>query len=302
MKYILSTILITVFLNSCISKIERNKYTSIEVDPTLTLEKKILQFKDSLKNGSDSIAFLFKVAIYHTINKENDSAFKYLYLATNMDTTGELFENGAFYNLFKDPRWALLEQLVFNKEFKKLKIKDTNTVKALWRGKIIDQSYFTEISFYDRKLGYGNRISDSLFRLRGKATPKMLLYALKLIDSIGWPKESEYTKRGGRAVFLLLQHSTDSIMKKYLPLLEAACKNSEADCFDYARMKDRVLISMHKPQLYGTHYDKYDEKTNTYVLCLTEDTMNTDKRRAALGLESLKAYYKTDKIYYSKTY
>ncbi len=295
-------ILLSIILKSCISDTNIKTNTQLSVDPEITLEKKIRQFKDSLKLNPNNSAFLFKIAAYHAINKENDSSFKYLNLATKIDSTGELFENGEFYTLFNDSRWLELEKYVFNKEFKKLKLKDTHAVKELWRCKIKDQSYYTEVSFYERKLGYGNRISDSIFRLRGKVTPGALLFVLKLIDKIGWPSITEYTARGSAAVFYLIQHSNDSIMRKYLPLLETACKKKEANYEYFAKMKDRILLHAKKPQLYGTHYDGYDEKNNNYTLSPTEDTLNLDKRRAEIGLEPIKKYYKATKISYSTNF
>ncbi len=293
-------LILSSYFYSCHNRI--NDAAQVPVEPNLSLNDLINEYKDSIKLKGVRSQFLYKIASYLVIKKEIDSAFSYIDKGVELDTSAYLFDNGAFYALLKDKRWNGVEQKIFNKEFPKYTIKDTNVVKELWRGMIKDQSYFTEIiEFYSRKYGEDCKACDSIWKLRGKVTPIILIYTTRLIDTIGhWVNKSEYTNRGSKLAFLTIQHSNDSIRRRYLPLLEAACKRNEADYIDFARMKDRILLTANQLQIYGTQSYSFDKLTNTCIIEPTLDTLNLDKRRAQIGLEPMHVYYGSNLIYFRK--
>jgi hypothetical protein len=291
--HIISLLFILIACHAPINK-KNKRYTIL--DTTIALDQYISQYQDSLVQSTNTINTLFEMAGHYAIINQNDSAFKYLKWATELDTDALLFNYGDLYTLMQDKRWNTIEQTTFNKALPKYKVNDTNTVKALWRIKLIDQCYYTVIHFYERKYSPEYSGHDSLWQLRLKAIQPNIQYVTHLIDKIGWPKRSEYTKKGSKAVFYALQHSNDSIISHYLPLLAAACQAKEADWDDYAHMVDRILVFNNHEQIYGTHYAYKSDTTNTVYLMPTKDTINLDKKRKILGLKPIKIHYKTQKI------
>ncbi len=295
LKLVKTTLLLFIFV-ACHAPINKKNKSSTVLDPAITLDQSINDYKDSLVQSTNKINALFEIAGHYAIVSQNDSAFKYLEIAEQLDTNALLFNYGDLYTLMHDKRWDVIEQTAFNEALPKYKVKDTSIVKALWRIKLIDQCYYTAIHFYERKYSPEYSGHDSLWQLRLKAIQPNIQYITKLIDKIGWPKRSEYTKKGSKAVFYALQHSNDSIISHYLPLLTAACQSKEADWDDYAHMVDRILVFNNHEQIYGTHSTNELRAANTVYLMPTKDTINLDKRREILGLKPIKIYYKTEKI------
>jgi hypothetical protein len=292
----ISTVLFLFTSAACKSPTSNKSKAHTILDTSVSIDKLINGYKDSLQHSINRINALFEIASHYAIISQNDSAFKYLTSAAELDTDALLFNYGDLYTLMQDERWKAIEQTTFNKALSKYKVKDTTIVKALWRIKLIDQCYYTTIHFYEKKYSPEYSGHDSLWLLREKAIQPNIQYITQLIDKIGWPKKSEYTKKGSKAVFYALQHSTDSIISKYLPLLTAACQANEADWDDYAHMVDRILVFNNHEQIYGTHYAYESNTTDTIYLMPTKDTINLDKRRNVIGLKPIKAYYKTEQI------
>ncbi len=273
----------------------------IRIDTSLSFSKYIRDYKALLKKDTNAIKVVYQIAGYYAIIDLKDSAFYYLNSAIRKDTNHLLFNYGEFHTLMKDSRWQALERKSFDKLFCKYKAADTNMIKTLWRAKIIDQCYYTEIFFYEKKYPAKHKIHDSIWQLRKKTIQPHTNIILKFIDENGWPSISKYTKNGSKAAYLTIQHSNDSIIKKYLPIIEKACKIKEAEWDDYAHMKDRTLLFNGKKQYYGTHYEWYDESTNTYYLKPIEDVTNLNLRRSAIGLMPLIQYYDSAQIVFSET-
>ncbi len=278
----------------------KSKFTT-KIDTSLSISKYIQDHKLLLKKDTNASKVLYQIAGYYAIMALKDSAFYYLNKATRKDTNHLLFDYGEFYPLMKDSRWLALERKSFDKVLCKYNPTDTNMIKTLWRAIIIDQCYYTEIFFYEKKYPAGHKIHDSIWQLRKKTILAHTKIILKFIDENGWPIISRFSKSGSKAAYLTIQHSNDSIIKKYLPIIEKACKINEADWDDYAHMKDRSLLFSGKKQYYGTHYEWYDESTNTYYLKPIEDITNLNLRRSAIGLMPLIQYYDSAQIVFSET-
>jgi hypothetical protein len=85
----------------------------------------------------------------------------------------------------------------------------------------------------------------------------------------------------------VIQYSSNELQKKYLSLIEVECKNKEAEWQSYALMKDRILVSEKKPQIYGSQVT-FNNAKQQYELFPLADPPHVDKRRESVGLPPLK--------------
>lgn len=108
-----------------------------------------------------------------------------------------------------------------------------------------------------------------------------------IIAEHGWPGKSLVGPEGAKAAWLITQHGTldTAFMAHALPLLEEAVKEGEAEGWCYAYLKDRVLTSAGKPQIYGTQHD-FDDNGIAFPLPIT-DPDKVDTLREAVGLGPL---------------
>lgn len=108
-----------------------------------------------------------------------------------------------------------------------------------------------------------------------------------IVARVGWPGKSLVGDDGASAAWLILQHSTPELMKRCLPLVEAAVDRGEASRSELAYLTDRILVIDGKPQRYGTQL----VRTETgLVPAPIEDETHVDARRAAVGLGPLSDY------------
>jgi hypothetical protein len=253
----------------------------------------IVEFKRAFNVESANQTILYNLACTYSIVKNSDSAFKYLNLALVKDSSSQVLTDPDFYNLVGDKRWSMIEEMQASKlrhKASRHKSASLSLAMRLWRIQMLDQALYSEIDITNKKYGNKSRQSDSLWKIKERINESNLVVIRKLLDTEGWPRKSE-AGSAASAVFLVIQHSNDKTQKRYLSLLEKAFKAGEADWQDYALMKDRVLVSEKKPQLYGSQLT-YDEKTQKYKLYPTADPKNVDKRRAKFGMMPLNIYVK----------
>jgi hypothetical protein len=112
----------------------------------------------------------------------------------------------------------------------------------------------------------------------------------KLIDTNGWPGRSLVGDEGCAAAWLVLQHSLPdpALMRRALPLLEAAVRAGEAPPAQLAYLTDRIRTLQGQLQIYGTQHD-WDDSGQMSPLP-TEDVADLEARRSALGMESQAAH------------
>lgn len=119
-----------------------------------------------------------------------------------------------------------------------------------------------------------------------------------IIDQYGWPGKSLVGKEASKAVFLVIQHASLEIQRKYLPQFREPVTKGESSSSNLAYLEDRILMREGKPQLYGTQIitDNAGQKKfyNIY------DEVNVDERRLKIGLGPLAEYGKRFNIDYKK--
>lgn len=243
-----------------------------------------------LKPGDD-FSELYNYAAALSIDYQIDSAFKYLQFAMLQDTSPAPFCNPDFLNLRKGKLWDGFEtnlialiQKKFNTPYK-----DVDYAKRLWYMEATDQAYYDCINLADSKTGKNSTVVRALWTLKEKLNDENQKELVQLIETKGWPKKSVVGQRASGAAFLVIQHSDADKQKKYLPIIEKLCKESEASWESYALMYDRIQTSDNKPQKYGSQV-RYNAQTNTYELFPLLDETKVDEWRKEVGLGSLAEY------------
>jgi hypothetical protein len=109
----------------------------------------------------------------------------------------------------------------------------------------------------------------------------------EILTKHGWPGQSLVGRHGAAAAWLILQHaiSSPSLMRRALPLLQAASQLGEVEAQHVALLEDRICIWENRPQRYGTQYD-WDEngEMNPFPIANIEQV---DELRRSVGLDSL---------------
>jgi len=234
---------------------------------------------------------IYNYACALSITRQADSAFKYLNIAVNMDTSAVALTDPDFLYLMENPKWGAFENRLISMIEKKFKnpYKDRDYAKKLWKMQALDQAYYSDIDIAEKKIGMNSTVVISLWDLKEKINKQNQIELEQLIEAKGWPKISEVGGMAAGAAFLIIQHSDNEKQKIYLPVIKKLCEQKEADWQSYALMYDRIQTNDNKPQKYGSQV-KYNEQTKKYELFPLEDEAKVDEWRKEVGLGSLSEY------------
>ena len=116
-----------------------------------------------------------------------------------------------------------------------------------------------------------------------------LIQIEKIINEFGWLGKDIIGTKGNATLFLVIQHSNQKTLEKYLPVMRDAVKNGKAYPSDLALLEDRVALGQGKKQIYGSQIIT-DDKTKKPTIAPIENEEEVDKRRAEVGLEPLAEY------------
>jgi hypothetical protein len=136
---------------------------------------------------------------------------------------------------------------------------------------------------------------DQNMRISNNYDPKVdrqnLTKVISLIENCGMPTTKEVSKKQIKAIWLVFQHADNKNRKKYFPLLKKSAENGDLNRSNIALMEDRILMRDGKPQIYGSQIS-INEETEEWELYTLEKPETVDKRRAEVGLGTLKEYVK----------
>ena len=124
---------------------------------------------------------------------------------------------------------------------------------------------------------------DSVNRIHKNVLDSIIkIYGYPGFDLVGESGESDF--------WVMVQHADFDVdfQESVLPMLKEEIDKNNANGSHYGLLTDRVLKNNNKPQLYGTQVD-YNEFGQAYIKSL-QDSLNANKRRKALGMESLQSY------------
>ena len=112
-----------------------------------------------------------------------------------------------------------------------------------------------------------------------------------LLDKYGWPPKAYIGERGNHTIANVIQHSSNSVKMKYVPLMKQAVKDGQLHPRWLVRTQDRLATSRGELQIYGGQVKYYPELGRIDVWPVY-DPANVDKRRAEIGLGPLADHLK----------
>lgn len=140
----------------------------------------------------------------------------------------------------------------------------------------------------------------AVFEKQGEIDRKNMARLEEIIQRHGWPGKSLVGEEASNAAFLILQHSTLSLQKKYFPLLKDGVARGEVSAGDAALLEDRIRVGGGKKQFYGSHVHSGPETGWKLELYPIEDEDHVDERRARVGLPPLAEYLKEFGLEYKR--
>jgi hypothetical protein len=113
-------------------------------------------------------------------------------------------------------------------------------------------------------------------------------YLRKLVETHGWPMQSDVGTDASQAAWLLIQHGDhDSAFQAHCLSLMKALPANEVSSAHVAYLEDRVCVNQGQPQLYGTQFYQEGDFFGPRPI---DDVENLEARRKAAGLEPFSDY------------
>lgn len=137
-----------------------------------------------------------------------------------------------------------------------------------------------------RKRDQQNRSNEILLEI----DRKNLEIVVSILETCGMPTLKQVERKHLTTIWLVLQHGDHYHRKKYFPYIEKAIKDEELPKSCYALMKDRILVSEGKPQLFGTQIGSLIDHEKKLIVHEIEDPEYVDQRRAEMGLGPINEY------------
>jgi tetratricopeptide (TPR) repeat protein len=284
--------IICVFVVICIDSVlcqEKKHYCFAIINSHVEQEdydKAIIEInlKDSLTNND-----LYNLAVCYSYTGDLNEAQNYL--LSFIEISPYSFTPGIFLDyrldgIRKSREW----ELVYNKLLDKFlsengKVKDTVLSVNIMLHGILDQKYRGLIAAQPKFKGGVDFSENYVFE---NVDSINTVFLDSVVNSVGWPTYSLVGNISGDYMFYILQHSDRKHLKRYIPLLEEAVKQNEADKFLWAMAYDRLRRYSNKKQIYGTQYVSriIDGKMQPHELQPTKNRRNVNKRRKDFGFET----------------
>lgn len=156
---------------------------------------------------------------------------------------------------------------------------------------VSDQYYRQQMEEVQSRFGGDSKQMKQLLRSMKQADSLNFIKVSAILDKFGWPGEKAIGSSANTTIFMVIQHSDLAKQDRYLPVMRKAVKEGKAMPSQLALLEDRVALSHHQKQRYGSQV-KWNMKTNEYSLLPLEDPEHVDERRKEAGLQPLKDYLK----------
>ncbi|MBR9833060.1 hypothetical protein GYB57_13005 [bacterium] len=255
------------------------------------LKEAILLYDSIYKIDSNNRSNTYNYACAYALMGNKDSAFKYLFIATESDSMVQALNDPDFYFLITDHRWTEFEnQMIAKIEAKHQKYVDPKLTMELWRMKIKDQAFYYHLKLADKQNGLDSPIIKALWELKHLINDENLDRLEEIIAENGWPKRSAVGSSAAQTVFLIIQHADLETQKKYLPAMKEAANEKEASWSSLALLIDRIEMREGRPQIYGSQISR-DQEGNYKVFEMIEPEY-VNQRRKEVGLPPLENYVK----------
>ena len=146
------------------------------------------------------------------------------------------------------------------------------------------------------KINFGEKSEYDEFTVNRKLSETdslNLISAKGIILKYGFPGYNLVGSEGSNNFWSIIQHCDEDLafQKKVLLLMDKEVKRKNASALNNAMLRDRVLVSEGKKQIYGTQvrYNVELKKSQPFPIA---DPENVDARRKKVGLSTLSDYLK----------
>jgi len=112
-----------------------------------------------------------------------------------------------------------------------------------------------------------------------------------ILDSYGWPSPEQSGTNGNWTICNVIQHDTPETREKYIPMMRQAVKDGKLEARWLVRTEDRLATDKGELQIYGGQM-KYYKETKSFNVWPVYDPINVNKRRAAIGLNTIEEHLK----------
>lgn len=112
-----------------------------------------------------------------------------------------------------------------------------------------------------------------------------------ILDKYGWPTKEMAGEQGNWTICNVIQHSDNEVRMQYLPMMRQAVKDKKLEPRFLVRAEDRIATERGELQIYGGQM-KYYPETKSFNLWPVFEPENIDKRRTAIGLDSIAIFLK----------
>lgn len=123
-----------------------------------------------------------------------------------------------------------------------------------------------------------------------KSDSVLLARFVLLENKYGWPLKSNLkSSKALNGAFVAIDHSNPIVIEKYLFKFKVAARVGESDDLFYPTLKDRLLISKNRKQIYGTQSNGRDLPDGTFeqYMLPVKNYKKLDKIRVKVGLDSI---------------
>lgn len=112
-----------------------------------------------------------------------------------------------------------------------------------------------------------------------------------IFDQYGFPGYDLVGKKGSNNFWLMVQHCDKdvSFQQAVLKAMETELPKDNADPKNFAYLTDRVSLNTGRKQIYGTQVT-YNTDSCQAIPKPLADSLNVDRRRSKIGLESIESY------------
>ena len=256
------------------------------------IKSAVAEYRNLYSRNKSNREIIYNYACALSRSGQTDSSLRYLYKAVKIEPSFSVLTDPDLLAVREFGGWEDFENELISALNKNTgnSIKDIPYAKSLWKLLCLEESIFYEVGIAVRELGPDSPVVIALRRLQSWQNALNLAELEELIDSKGWPKQSQVGSLASSAVFFILQHSNAEAQEKYIGMFENACRNKEGNCQQYALMFDRMRMNQNKPQRFGTHAYLDPSKSSTNELYPLEDESKVDEWRKEIGLEPLMDY------------
>jgi hypothetical protein len=250
-------------------------------------------FAKAIKVKPESKNNFYNAACAASLANDKKNSLKWLETSINngYDNLNHIITDSDLDNVRNDKKF---KKIIFELK-KKIDIVEANYDKPLQTELLTilddDQKYRMQMNETQKKFGQDSKEMKDLWKITNQKDSLNLLKVEKILDEKGWVGKDKVGSEANSALFLVIQHNTLEIQKKYLPMMKEAVSKGNANPSSLALLIDRIEIREGRKQIYGSQIGTNPNTKTQYIFPLI-DPDNVDKRRAEVGLENLAEYVK----------